>query len=220
MVWWDSRRAGITSGPARLRFSYGLVLAAALLGLLLGHSTGVALATNVGSNTTSGGTAAHPCDTTIHSQCIANDDTHTVWLNSSLDAGMQAAVRTAISTYQFVDDIVVVEWTSSNADARMTQGDYKNTSWWAYGHCIVGATYGGSDPNRWCSPQQVTFNVTHPVNWDSTAGGRNAVACHELGHTLGLRHAISTQSSCMRNAQTTYTGITTHDEAMLNGIYP
>lgn len=120
------------------------------------------------------------------SQCIANDDTHTVYLTSALNANMQSAARNAIPIHQAVDDIVIVEWTqSSGADVRLTQGNFGGTGWWAYGTCTSNATYDGTDPRRWCVPVIVTFNMTHSSNWDGTAGGRRAVACHEVYARFG-----------------------------------
>lgn len=128
-------------------------------------------------------------------------------------------MQIAISIYDDVTDVTALEWASSAADVTVGEGDFGNTSWWAYGNCSSGAAYGGVDPRRWCYPQIIHFNKTHPDNWDSGLTGRKTVACHELGHTLGLRHAVSSQSSCMRNAQTIYPTITDHDKAMLNGLY-
>ncbi len=196
------------------------ILGVILAGLSAGALVGRVAATNVGSNTASGGTPAHACDTTINSQCIADSGVHRVYLGA-LPAGsaMIAAMQTAIATYDAVADVLAVEWSTSDADVRAGEGNYGNTSWWAYGNCSSAATYGGVDPHRWCYPQIIHFNRTHPSNWDGSGTGRNTVACHELGHTLGLRHSVSTQSSCMRNAQTIYPSITDHDNAMLNGLY-
>lgn len=188
--------------------------------LLAGGLSGVALATNWGSNTTSADEIAHPCDTTIYSQCIADSGVHRVYLGYLTSAsGMIAASQNAIAVYDAVTDVTAVTWSSPDADAVLTEADRGNSGYWAYTACTSISTYGGTDPRRWCYPQRVVFNLTHPSNWDGSPPGRDTVACHELGHTLGLRHAVSSQSSCMRSAQTIYTTITTHDHAMLNGLY-
>lgn len=132
---------------------------------------------------------------------------------------MITASQNAIAIYDGVRDVTATSWSIPDADAVMTEGNFGNSGYWAYSACTSTSTYGGADPYRWCYPQFVVFNLTHPANWDGTSTGRNVVACHELGHTLGLRHSVSTESSCMRNAQVLYTTITTHDHAMLNGLY-
>jgi len=175
------------------------------LGLMLGLSAGVSSATNFGSNTASYNTAAHPCDATRSSQCVANGSTHRVSMASLPDtSSMRAAVLRAINTYNGHPDLWVLEWdTTTGADVNNTSGNFGNTSWWAYGACAANANYGGTDPDRWCAPQVITYNMTHPSNWDTANGldGREAIACHEIGHTLGLRHRAPTPTSCMVSAQ-------------------
>lgn len=69
-----------------------------------------------------------------------------------------------------------------------------------YTACHSDALFGGVAPNDlWCIPQDIVVNLTHPSNWDRTQQGRNVVACHEMGHTFGLRHINA--SSCMEDAQ-------------------
>lgn len=211
----NSRR---TSPRSRRRSS--ILLAWWLSAVLAGSLPGVALATNWGSNTASAGTAAHPCDYDIYSQCIADSGIHRVYLGYlTAGSGMIAATRTALGVYDAVRDVTAVEWSIPDADAVMKEGNYGSIGWWAYTACESTATPTGVDPRVWCYPQKVVFNLTHPDNWDAGPTGRSAVACHELGHTLGLRHAISTESSCLRQKQTIYTTITQHDQDMLNGLY-
>jgi hypothetical protein len=83
---------------------------------------------------------------------------------------------------------------------------------------------GGSHPNHWCRGQHARFNAYFYYNYygffDTDAQSRN-VACHELGHTLGLRHRTDTRSSCMW----TYAGdggastLDSHDRSHINGTY-
>ena len=58
---------------------------------------------------------------------------------------------------------------------------------------------GGTDPNRWCRGQTLVLNSY--LYWfdnsvfDTDAQRRN-IACHEMGHTVGLRHRAEL-TSCM-----------------------
>ncbi|RSM41503.1 hypothetical protein DMB66_55865 [Actinoplanes sp. ATCC 53533] len=83
---------------------------------------------------------------------------------------------------------------------------------------------GGANPNRWCRGQDLNFNVYYWASdngvYDTPAQRRN-VACHELGHTVGLRHRTDTRASCMwsfasDNGGTTYDN---HDRGHVNGRY-
>jgi hypothetical protein len=46
---------------------------------------------------------------------------------------------------------------------------------------------GGAHPDRWCRGQHARFN-SHYIQYYDTSFERRRLACHELGHTLGLRH--------------------------------
>ena len=200
-----------------------LIGAAALLGWLIGSAAGMTMASNSGSNAGGYNTNPHICDATINSQCAANGFAHRVSLGS-LPSGsvMRSAMLTAMG---IIDDTMspdlfdVVEWPTSSADVNATTGNFGNTGWWAYGACAANATYGGTDPLRWCSLQVITYNMTHPSNWDGSTTGRNTVACHELGHTIGLRHGIPDRASCMRNAVTSPAALHSHDDATIANIY-
>lgn len=175
--------------------------APALAGLLTGLLAAGVWAGNFGSNVPAPGDPAHGCDNHTDSQCVANNSTHTVY-KYYLGAAMSAASDSAIATANGLPGISVRISTSSlaNSDVVVHQGNYGDTGWWGYTACHGDAIFGGAAPNDlWCYPQDIVFNLTSNVNWDGTEQGRNVVACHEMGHTFGLRHIIA--SSCMEDAQ-------------------
>jgi predicted Zn-dependent protease len=191
------------------------ILVAVLFAVALGAQP--ALASNFGSNTAAYNTPAHPCDATASSQCIANNGTHW-WYPSALLANQLAATRYASdSVYDPVADVDTVEMTSSsNVDVIVYDSNY-GSSYWAWTACSTTATYGGSDPDRWCRPQLLRYDTSHTTAYDTTTE-RRYLACHEMGHTLGLRHSGNTVS-CLYPNQATSTLLASHDTGELNAQY-
>ena len=48
--------------------------------------------------------------------------------------------------------------------------------------------------NRWCRGQIARFNAIFAPGYNQLA--RDWIACHELGHTVGLRHIVN-NATCM-----------------------
>jgi hypothetical protein len=83
---------------------------------------------------------------------------------------------------------------------------------------------GGSHPNRWCRGQDMIFNLwyyTHQNGFLDTDAQRRNLACHELGHTVGLRHRTDTRASCMWTfaGDGGGTNLDNHDRAHVNATY-
>ena len=172
----------------------------------------------------------HNCDTTIYAQCVAPDAYETVSIVAS--AAITAQVRWAMANYNSVappvqmvefypfppnySDVLVSATTSPNYALAWTQ-------------CNSGATYGGSDAShtRWCTPQKLVYNLSYEASHFPTDNAKRYIACHELGHTVGLRHPLSSepQVTCMRNAGIspkyvpTYTTTSTTERAQIASHY-
>lgn len=177
---------------------------------------GPAFANSFGSN------VSHPCDDTVYAQCIADNWTHTVYLGY-LGGGaiMLGPSSTAINHINTARDVSVVQTIASSRDVNVIQGSYGDVVYWAFAACADGATYGGIDPGRWCRPQVVAYNMTHPTSWWTNVSSKIGVACHELGHTLGLRHRPDTDSTCMVDPpnDSDETQLDAHDFNHLNTQY-
>lgn len=139
---------------------------------------------------------------------LANNKTHRVdFFNTTTATG--DAVTWVLNnrfpsfefTWQYVD--------GDDYDVRIIDiADFPN-GYFGWVDCPSGAQTGGTDPNRWCYGQKLWLNYTYSGSF-STTYGKRALACHELGHTVGLRHPTSSNlTTCM------YTGIP--NNAVSNG---
>lgn len=79
---------------------------------------------------------------------------------------------------------------------------------------------GGVGVHRWCRGQYMRFNANYETQLN-TQRARRALACHELGHTVGLRHTTA-DNSCMTtiyHPRDMPTGLNNHDRDHINGHY-
>ena len=170
------------------------------------------------------------CSSTIRSECGANNYLHNVWVatpfSSSLLASLDASITDDLDATR---DIVARRVTSeTDNDVRAFDNDYGDTSWAAYTTCPVWATFGGTGEGRWCRPQLLYFNngPSWAYRYDSV-GERGHLTCHELGHTMGLRHARSdshpdyadSPPPCMRSGAWNGVNLFPHDRELLNSNY-
>jgi hypothetical protein len=97
-------------------------------------------------------------------------------------------------------DLTMVRLTqNSGTDVQVLDDDYGITNVAGWVDCPSDAPQGiNSHGDRWCRLQNLKFNLNAAVQsfWID-AGSRAYMACHEMGHTLGLWHRASTTSSCM-----------------------
>ena len=84
----------------------------------------------------------------------------------------------------------------------------------------------GTHPYFSCRGQKIIFNSWYWFNATDydTVAGRIKIACHEIGHTVGLRHwnpQHSGAASCMFNpaVNATIEGLSQHDRNHINAYY-
>lgn len=181
----------------------------------------VIYASNWGSNTASAGTPAHPCDTTINSQCTAEVNTIPIEWGSPLAQSHIDAMTYAMTWYQ--NNTTVYPYLSALSPDRVTtvsDTSLQNGAW-AWGQCGSGATYGGTDPYVWCRPSLLKWNTYYESGHFSTTTQKREIACHEVGHLAGLRHSSDSTGSCMYNPATTPGVLTpdSHDRSMISSHY-
>ncbi len=76
---------------------------------------------------------------------------------------------------------------------------------------------------NYCYPQMLYLNDYHRANYPDQAR-KEALVCHELGHTMGLAHRSTTPIGCMRNppivsSSTYYSRPQAHDIMHLEYFY-
>ncbi len=118
-----------------------------------------------------------------------------------------ASITTTEVTY--VDDVVAYD------------GFYDPNGYPGWTTCAAGATYGGTNPRRYCKPQEIRYNLSYTNTYNYLAG-RRMIACHEFGHTLGLQHPTHSHpgtASCMHWTADTSQTLKSHDIGLLNDNY-
>ena len=166
---------------------------------------------NFGSNTAAGPTAAHICDETTASQCIANNGTHYFRNSGQLSAAWQTAIGYSIGIYNN-DPSISVAWHAADPDVWAFSFAYGLNNLWGWNTCMDDALYGGSDPNKWCRPSEIDMNDSYA----QTASQKRSIACHEVGHSLGLRHKNAAEpTTCMVANARTVQAFSSHDSSEL-----
>jgi hypothetical protein len=135
-------------------------------------------------------------DNSLDGVCLANNYSHTVYYDASVTQSIRTDTTWIVDNeFDNKTDLTAYITTSfAAADVRIFYAAYGQTGYWGAAYCPTYATASGSDPNRWCKPQIVRFNSTYPAAFD-TSWERRYMACHELGHTVGLDD--SAIQSCM-----------------------
>ena len=170
----------------------------------------VALASNFYSTAVGGSPA--------NNVSLANNSSHLVRF-ASVQAAQKASTLDRMSAaYNTPTDITMTETTSTTADDVVvfdfTYGLNGAVAWVV---CPDAAFESGSDPNRWCFGQELRYNLTYADYYD-TSGERAWIACHELGHTIGLNH-VGTTNSCLRLNYNGTTLLSPHDVSHVNSNY-
>ena len=167
-------------------------LAALALGaLLVMQLPAVALAEHTGRPIGAASNCKRPV-TPPRCTSVGDDRMHRVAFDESMTPALADAMRYAMREVYEPTRLTMVEHAeiTKRTDVIAYSGDYGDNGAAAWVHCPSDAPQG---PNvrgdRWCRHQELYFNLNprYGIFFDDEASRRH-VACHELGHTLGLRH--------------------------------
>lgn len=182
----------------------GAVIAVVVIGL------SPASATNWGSTGSQGAGGTQNAVSLLPSSTMTVDRINLTATNST--AINSAAINQFGST-----NLTVVVRAPSNTCATgqricVFDSNYGNNGLYGWAACDTGSS--GTNPNRTCSRQFVRLNTSY------TLPSAQRLACHELAHTVGLRHSSQT-SSCVYTPidDGSTASLTAHDIAHINARY-
>jgi hypothetical protein len=215
-------------GPPRA-FRWLAPIVAALL--LIGQLPEPALADHGGRPIGAAFSCDDPSRNPPRCTSVANDIQHFVYFDPSLTEGLAASLRdTLAEDYRPTDLITFERHTITRlTDVIAQSADYGDNGAAGWVHCPPDAPQGVNERgDRWCQRQTMWFNLNprYAIFFDDDAS-RDHVTCHELGHTLGMRHwgnppqSEGPQAATCMNANTP-DGPTTLDQIDIDHInaYP
>jgi len=123
---------------------------------------------------------------------VADDLDHTVFFDSTLTGGLADAMRDTLAEDYDPTDLNASEVTelTSDTDVIAYSQDYGDLGAAAWVYCPTDAPQSrNADGDRWCRGQELHFNLNarYAIFFADDAS-LDHVACHEMGHTVGLRH--------------------------------
>ncbi len=147
---------------------------------------------------------------------LANNAVHNYYFGS-VEVNQRAAVNWVSLNVYNPTDVNTSETPNSDTDVRVWDNTYGLNNIWGWVDCPSHCYKTGGHPNKTGYRQELRFNLSYPNAFDSQFE-RRYMACHEFGHTLGLRHN-GNSGSCMYANVATSNVLDSHDVSHLNAQY-
>ena len=166
-----------------------------------------------------------------HCVSVADNLRHHVFFHRSVPTALRHAVRRAMrDAYEpTVLTMIVDRQRTPRTDVIVYAGDYGQNGAAGWVHCPRSSPQGTNEHgHRWCRQQRLYFNRNpRYAAYLADAASRMHLACHELGHTVGLRHwgnppqsVGPTRPTCMNvNTPNGPTSLHRWDRQNLNAYY-
>jgi hypothetical protein len=123
---------------------------------------------------------------------VGNDSIHRVYIDPSVPNGIAWAVRRSMSGDYGPTHLVmrVQSRITRRTDVIVRAGNFGQNGAAGWVWCPPSSPQGVNEHgDRWCRRQRLVFNVNPTYRaFFADRGSRDYMACHELGHTIGLRH--------------------------------
>ncbi|HEY7464942.1 MAG TPA: hypothetical protein VH987_11015 [Candidatus Limnocylindria bacterium] len=135
-----------------------------------------------------------PCDRPVNPpRCVSvgNDSTHFIYIDASVPRSLANAVRRAATDYDRTNLRVIVQANrTKRTDVVVHAGDHgaNGAAGWVY--CPPDAPRGRTERgDRWCRQQELHFNLNaRYAAYFGDPASQRYMACHEIGHSVGLFH--------------------------------